>query len=169
MTTLAVGQLVIQNQTSRVWRLERQGTPTPEGQRWVVTLAQFDGTISRSESRRIGDVTTASEAWLQRECRDWTPPTIDPPCGDGVQVMRIVDGNNVCLTERRFDNATEMVAWTEAAFVELAHDDHDLFDLTGQWFGWAATDGDDMPDMTVTPNEGWAVGDDDLHLVWAET
>lgn len=152
MTTIASGQLVEQRATRRIWQINEPASDSVTGMgRWWITLVDLP---AGDRGRVIGERVTAAVAWLRDACQDYVMPTIDPPCGDGVQTMRIVDGNDLCFDERQFDNAADMIAWTAAT---LSLDDDD--DLTGLWFGWAATDGD-VPDMTVVMKDG--------ELVWAE-
>jgi hypothetical protein len=155
MTTLAVGQLVTQGDTGRIWRLTSVVTSnvSVSGERWTLELIEFEHR-QRGESRMTGDRTTASPEWLQRCCTDWALPTIDPPCGDGIQAVSIIDATGTVIDSSVFETADEMLAWVTAAFE--AHDDP--APLVGNWYGWDTVTGD--PDMTVTF--------DDDGLVWAE-
>jgi hypothetical protein len=153
MTTLAQGQLVQQNDGTRIWRLDHPCTDRAEP-RWWLTLIE-----THAGSRRVGDQVTASEDWLQSHCRDWAPPVVEPPCGDGMQVMRLVADGDV-VAQETFVTAAGMLEWTTAQFETLVDDEYGCDQLVGQWFGWCATP-DEAPDMTVRMNE-------DAELVWAE-
>lgn len=159
MTTIAPGQLITPlataNGIGRVWRIERPATPSALGQpRWHLTLIEAP---PHDRARSIGSTATASLDWMENHCRDYTVPTIDPPCGDGIQVVRIRVNGEHTATER-FDTAAAMLQWTHESLAAM--DDAEPADtLVGEWYGWDGSP-QDPPDMIVTIADG--------ELVWAE-
>lgn len=153
MTTIAVGQLVEQiNTHGRVWRIERQ----LDDVNWQIRLTT-DGEIPHS-SRMVGELSQCTTTWLQERCRDWVPPRIEPPCGDGAQTIRALCNGEPYVTER-FDTSAEVVAYVGEF---LAGTDNCDDDLRIEWYGWDAADAvfDWAPDMTATCVDG--------EVVWAE-
>ncbi len=145
MTTLSEGNLIQRVTTLSVWRLDSQVTTVAGAVRWMMTI-----TDPGSDARRIGSQVSASPEWLQEHCVDYLPPTIDPPCGFGVNRAVIYHGSEMVASER-FDDADSMIAWLGGEMSD---------GLTGFWFGWDADVTLDPADMTVTMVEG--------ELVWAE-
>lgn len=145
MTTLSEGNLVQRTTTLSVWRLDIQSTTSAGTHRWMLTMIE-----PGSDERPIGSQVSASSDWLQLRCVDYVPPTIDPPCGFGVNRAAIYHGSEMVASER-FDDADSMIAWLGGEMSD---------DFTGFWFGWDADVTEDPADMTVTMVEG--------ELVWAE-
>jgi hypothetical protein len=155
MTTLEPGQLLDQHRVGRLWRLDSYDT---NANRWRMTLITPAPT---DRDRRAGDITTADPEWLIYHCIDWVAPVVNPPQGDGIQVVRLVDGNGLCIDENLFDSVTEMLNWTADRFAELVDAEYGCDDLTGHWWGYEP-DENEPPNMTVKVNEM------DGELVWAE-
>lgn len=141
MTTIAVGQLVEQNGTGgRVWQLI-----SPDGpDHWNIRIHA----LGNDTGRAVGERSHCTVEWLEDRCHDWQPPRIEPPCGDGTQVVKLYDGPSA--ETRKFDTSAVMIE-VITCFLEADHD------RSIEWFGW---DGDDTPDMTAT-----CVDDE---IVWAE-
>jgi hypothetical protein len=155
VTTLEVGQKVEQRDCGRVWELQAYHA---DQERWSIGLVTPGPT---DRERLAGHTTTADVLWLTTYCVDWSPPVIAPPQGDGIQVMRLVDGNGLCVDENLFDSVTEMLFWTEKRFEELVDAEYGCDDLTGHWWGYEPDD-NEPPNMTVQVNEM------DGSLIWAE-
>lgn len=163
--TFVPGQRIEQPDAQRTWELIAPLNAADGGvQRWMIRLI----TAPPIDPRRVGSECTASVTWLSDHCRDFVPVTVDPPCGDGTQRVWIVDGNDVCLDGRSFDSAAVMLEWVETAIGRLIDEGNDARDLTVRWYGWQPDDADEAADMVATVSEGWAIGDDETALVWAE-
>lgn len=154
MITLIAGQIIRQKNNDRVWRIEGPAPPSrltrdERGRRWRIFLV----TPSPNGDDRIpGEFTDCTETWLNSYCEDFST-TIDPPCGDGVQVVRICLANRRIVTESLFNRAADAVAFC-AAQLANGRSDH------AEWFGWQVEADNDLPDLVARLD-----GDE---LVWAE-
>jgi hypothetical protein len=155
--TLVPGQLVQQNLNnigqSRVWELlDRYEVPRPDDRpamvRWNIRLVT---TAQPRDSRAVGYISSGSEAWLNSECFDWAPPRIDPPCGDGVQVV-IIRSPDFIVDESEFTTAADTIRYV---MDHVTGDEH----LWAEWFGYRPDDSC-TPDMTARWN-----GDE---VLWAD-
>lgn len=154
MTTLQPDQLVEQIDNGRIWRLvQPYGTSL---NRWTLVLH----TLGRNDGRRVGMTSTASVDWLNRACRDWSTPTVDPPLGDGEQLTTITDGNGLLIEACTHSTAQGAITWLRETMIDNCDGDVERIDLTGRWFGWLAGPGD-APDLICHLDES-------DELVWAE-
>lgn len=152
MVTLVAGQLILQRSNNRIWRITG---PAPRRitheTRWRIALVTPS---PEYDDRMPGEYTDCSDVWLNQHCEDY-PNAVDPPCGDGVQVVRICLPNRRVVVEQQFTRAAEAVAYC-ATQLASRRDDH------AEWFGWLIeADESDLPDMVARLN-------DESNLVWAE-
>lgn len=151
MTTLATGNIVIQNGNERRWMLGDVITDVFGERRWELTCVD-PGLPDRNSGRVVvGTTSTAAEEWLERVCSDWAPPVVMPPQGDGVQAAAIFDGDEM-VDHELFTTVAAMLEWAERITVGEQ----------GRWYGWDVDAEDlDHPDLTFHIN-------DDNELVWCE-
>lgn len=130
--TLAHGQLFTQTSVpERIWRLGDE-----ENDRWSVIVHHSPP----GDQWSMGSIATVGLEWLQEECQDWREPPIDPPQGDGVQWVTIVDADGLPVESVQFTRAQDAVGWIRGW---LATSDGDE---TAQW--WAGDEVTDTPDLT---------------------
>lgn len=154
MITLIAGQVIRQKNNDRIWRIEGPAPPSrlrpdDRGRRWRIILVTPSPVF---DDRIAGEFTDCTETWLNSYCEDFST-TIDPPCGDGAQVVRICLANRRIVNERLFHRAAEAVAFCAEQLAE-GHSDH------AEWYGWVVEAADQLPDLVAR------LTDDEL--VWAE-
>lgn len=153
MVTLVIGQIIHQRNNDRIWQITGQAVRSLGGNpRWRITLLT-PSPSPEGDDRMAGEYTDCTENWLHTYCEDW-PDTIEPPCGDGVQVVRICLPNRRIVTESLFHKAADAVAYCAAQLAER-RDDH------AEWYGWLVEAAEQLPDMVARLN-------DDGELVWKE-
>lgn len=152
MVTLVVGQIIHQKNNDRIWQITAEALRSLGGnRRWRVTLLTPS---PNGDDRMTGEWTDCTENWLHSYCEDW-PDTVEPPCGDGMQVVRICLPDRRVLLESVFSQAADAVAFCAAQLAERT-DDH------AEWYGWLIEAGaEQLPDMVARLN-------DDGELVWAD-
>lgn len=154
MVTLVVGQVIQQRANGRIWKIvaEMPRRLSSNVRRWRIEMI----TPAPGDDRMIGEYTDCSETWLIDHCVDF-PSSIAPPCGDGVQVVRICLANRRVVEERLFQRAADAVSYCAQQLEETAH-------THAEWFGWQVEADNDTPDLIATL-EATLEGNE---LVWAE-
>lgn len=152
MVTLVPGQKVRQRLNDRIWEITARAASSPGGaRRWRITLITPS---PRYDDRQAGEWSDCTEQWLNTNCEDW-PDLIQPPCGDGEQVVRICYLNRRIVEQQQFQRAADAVAYAATCLLEPGRTSQHA-----EWYGWLV-EAEDLPDLVAR------LGDDG-ELVWAE-